>query len=95
MLGILFLVHVRNITGSRSIEAMFPNDLEFKYIIGGGNPSDDSTIRHFRRRHVKELGKQFATIVHMDSALGMIDYGALALRYKRMLLFMRQRIKKN
>ena len=78
MLGILFLAHVRNVTGSRSIEAMFPNDLEFKYIIGGGNPPDDSTIRHFRRRHVKELGKQFATIVHIGSALGMIDYGALA-----------------
>lgn len=78
MLGILFLGHLRNITGSRSLKAMFSNDLEFKYIIGGSNPPDDSTIRHFRRRHVIELGEQFATVVHIGSALGMIDFGSLA-----------------
>lgn len=79
MLGILFLAHVRGITGSRSIASMFGKDLEFKYILGGENPPDNSTIRFFRRRHVEELGKLFSMSVHLGSALGMVDFGALSI----------------
>ena len=79
MLGIILLGFVRNITGSRSITAQFDTDLEFKYILAGNKGPDDSTIREFRRRHVKELGKVFSMTVHLGSSLGMNDFGTMAI----------------
>jgi len=79
MLGILLLGFVRNITGSRSLVKYFDTDLEFKYILGGNKGPDDSTIRLFRRRHVKELSNIFSVSVHLGSSLGMNDFGSLAI----------------
>lgn len=79
MVGLLFLAHVRNIRGSRSIKKLCQSDIEFKYILSGNNIPDDSTIRLFRRRHRKELSEQFSRIIHIASAIGMIDFGALAI----------------
>jgi len=55
------------------------HDIEFKYILEGVKAPDDSTIRSFRRRHVKAYSKTFAAIVHITCALGMTDYGSLAI----------------
>ena len=79
MLGIILLSCLRNIRGSRSIVAQFDTDLEFKYILSGCKGPDDSTIRDFRRRHVKELGRIFSMTVHLGSSLGMHDFGSLAI----------------
>lgn len=79
MIGILLLGFVRNITGSRSIVKCCETDLEFKYIVAGNKVPDDSTIRLFRRRHVKELSRIFSLSVHLGSSLGMNDFGALAI----------------
>ena len=78
MLGILLLAFVRYTTGSRSIVKYFETDLEFKYILAGNKWPDDSTIRSFRRRHVKELSEIFSLSVHLGSSLGMNDFGSLA-----------------
>ncbi len=78
MLGILLLAFVRHTTGSRSIVKYFETDLEFKYILAGNKGPDDSTIRSFRRRHVKELSEIFSLSVHLGSSLGMNDFGSLA-----------------
>src|SRR5208337_375925 len=78
MLGIILLGYIRNIFGSRSIASHFGIDLEFKYILNGAKGPDDSTIREFRRRHIKELGKIFSLTVHLGSSLGLNDFGALA-----------------
>jgi len=69
MLGILLLAFVRHTTGSRSIVKYFGTDLEFKYILAGNKGPDDSTIRSFRRRHVKELSEIFSLSVHLGAAL--------------------------
>jgi len=79
MLGILFLAALRGIRGSRSIAGTMNRDLEFKYLLSGLKAPDDSTIRKFRRRHVKEYSEVFARIVHIACALGMIDFGALSI----------------
>ena len=79
MLGILFLAALRGIRGSRSIAAILNRDLEFKYLLSGLKAPNDSTIRKFRSRHVKEYGKVFAKMVHIACALGMIDFGALSI----------------
>ena len=79
MIGILLLGFVRNITGSRSLVKYFETDLEFKYILAGNKGPDDSTIRLFRRRHVKELSNIFSVSVHLGSSLGMNDFGSLAI----------------
>ena len=78
MLGIILLSFVRTITGSRSIVKHFETDLEFKYILAGNKGPDDSIIRSFRRRHVKELSEIFSLSVHLGSSLGMNDFGSLA-----------------
>ena len=79
MIGILLLGLVRNITGSRSLVKYFTTDLEFKYILAGNKGPDDSTIRLFRRRHIKELSEIFSISVHVAISLGMNDFGALAI----------------
>lgn len=79
MLGLLFLAGMRGIRGSRSIAGIMNHDLEFKYILSGLKAPDDSTIRKFRSRHVKEFALLFSKIVHIASALGMIDFGALSI----------------
>jgi transposase len=79
MLGILFLAATRGIRGSRSIAGILNHDLEFKYLLEGAKTPDDSTIRKFRSRHVKEYSTIFAKIVHIACALGMIDFGSLAI----------------
>lgn len=78
MLGIILLGFVRNITGSRSLVKYFETDLEFKYILAGNKGPDDSTIRSFRRRHVRELSEIFSLSIHLGSSLGMNDFGSLA-----------------
>ena len=79
MLGIIYLASLRGIRGSRSIAQVLDRDLEFKYILQGHKAPDDSTIRKFRSRHADEFPGVFAMIVHLASALGMIDFGALAI----------------
>ena len=79
MLGILFLAAARGIRGSRSIAASMASDIEFKYILDGARAPEASTIRKFRSRHVKEYSMIFAKIVHIACALGMVDFGALAI----------------
>jgi len=79
MLGIILLGFVRNITGSRSIVKYCETDLEFKYILAGNSVPDDSTLRLFRRRHIKEMSELFSVSVHIGSSLGMNDFGALAI----------------
>jgi transposase len=79
MLGIVFLAGVRGIRGSRSIAGTLTHDLEFKYVLDGAKAPDDSTIRKFRSRHVKEYSAIFAKIVHIACALGMVDFGSLAI----------------
>jgi len=78
MLGLILLGFFRNIIGSRSIMKHFETDLEFKYILAGNKGPDDSTIRSFGRRHVKELSEIFSLSVHLGSSLGMNDFGSLA-----------------
>ncbi len=79
MLGILFLAGIRGLRGSRTIAGIMQHDIEFKYILSGLKAPDDSTIRKFRSRHVKEFALLFSKIVHLSSALGMIDFGALSI----------------
>jgi len=79
MLGLLFLAGMRGIRGSRSIAGIMKHDLEFKYILAGHKAPDDSAIRKFRSRHVKEYAVLFSKIVHIASALGMMDFGALSI----------------
>lgn len=79
MLGLLFLSSMRGLRGSRTIAGIMAHDLEFKFILAGAKAPDDSTIRKFRSRHIKEYSEVFSRIVHIASALGMIDFGSLAI----------------
>lgn len=79
MVGIILLGIMKSIPGSRTMESQMHTDIEFKYILEGNKPPDDSTIRLFRRRHIRELSKILSLTIHMGSSLGMLDFGALAI----------------